>query len=187
MAGIPQGLDADAEDVIWALQTADALWKRGERIDAIVWLRRAAQSAGEAEDDDRALSLARDAAELAEWVSQNASAAPSGTTSAPPPAAPPTAGAAVDAFLKESEDTAPPPPVPASPPPPPKLPPQSANVAAAEPVSSPRAARVASAAEVHAGMLDPWADAERPPAQAAPPPPPPPRRRHPAPPPRPEP
>ncbi|MGH7272140.1 MAG: hypothetical protein ACREJ3_17045, partial [Polyangiaceae bacterium] len=40
--------------------------------DAVVWLRRAAQSAGDAEDDDRALTLARDAAELAEWLEQNA-------------------------------------------------------------------------------------------------------------------
>ena len=46
MAGIPPALDSDAEDVAWALQTAEALWKRNERVDAIVWLRRAAQSAG---------------------------------------------------------------------------------------------------------------------------------------------
>ncbi|MEO6419319.1 MAG: hypothetical protein ABIP39_07945, partial [Polyangiaceae bacterium] len=71
MEGIPPAQDTDAEDVAWALQTADALWKRNERIDAIVWLRRAAQAAGEAEDDDRALMLARNAAELSDWVAQN--------------------------------------------------------------------------------------------------------------------
>src|SRR5580658_9818226 len=59
MIGIPLTLETDAEDVAWALQTADALWKRSERVDAIVWLRRAAQAAGDAEDDDRALALAR--------------------------------------------------------------------------------------------------------------------------------
>src|SRR5258708_30772592 len=102
MAGIPSVLDTDAEDVIWALQTADTLWKRGERTDAIVWLRRAAQSAGEAEDDDRALLLAREAAELAEWVSQN----PGQPTvrSAPPGAPTPTPAEAVDAFLRQAED-----------------------------------------------------------------------------------
>src|SRR5271170_6266882 len=78
MAGIPPVLESDAEDVVWALQTAEALWKRSERVDAIVWLRRAAQAAGEAEDDDRALALARDAAELAEWMAQNAGAAHAG-------------------------------------------------------------------------------------------------------------
>ena len=71
MRGIPPAIDTDAEDVAWALQTAEALWKRNERVDAIVWLRRAAQAAGEAEDDDRALELARDAAELAEWIAND--------------------------------------------------------------------------------------------------------------------
>src|SRR5262249_34974988 len=45
----------------------------------IVWLRRAAQAAGEAEDDNRAVMLARNAAELTEWVSHH-------TTSGAPPA-----------------------------------------------------------------------------------------------------
>src|ERR1700753_2452252 len=65
---IPQVKPTDAEDVAWGLQTAEALWKRGERIDALVWLRRAAQAAGDAQDDDRALELARYAAELTDWV-----------------------------------------------------------------------------------------------------------------------
>src|SRR5262245_58424018 len=68
MAGVPPVLPTDAEDVAWALQTADALWKRGEHADAIVWLRRAAQSAGDVLDDDRAFALARIAADLADLV-----------------------------------------------------------------------------------------------------------------------
>ena len=79
MVGIPPAVDTDAEDVAWALQTADALWKRNERVDAIVWLRRAAQAAGEAEDDDRALTLARGAAELAERLAHAPAGPPSGT------------------------------------------------------------------------------------------------------------
>ena len=34
MAGIPPVVDTDAEDVAWALQTAEATWSRGEYADA---------------------------------------------------------------------------------------------------------------------------------------------------------
>lgn len=78
MVGIPPAHASDSEDVVWALQTADALWKRGERNDAVVWLRRAAQAAGEANDDDRSLFLARHAAELTDWVSGGGDMAGSG-------------------------------------------------------------------------------------------------------------
>ena len=71
MLEIPPAKDTDAEDVVWGLQTAETLWKRGERIDALVWLRRAAQAAGDANDDDRALELARHAAELTEWMARS--------------------------------------------------------------------------------------------------------------------
>lgn len=84
MLAIPPAKDTDAEDVAWGLQTAEALWKRGERIDAIVWLRRAAQAAGEAADDDRALELARSAAELSDWMAT----LPTGASQMPPPQAP---------------------------------------------------------------------------------------------------
>jgi hypothetical protein len=67
---IPPVVSADAEDVAWALQTADALWNRGERVDAIVWVRRAAQAAGAAENEERALELARDAADLSEYLAE---------------------------------------------------------------------------------------------------------------------
>lgn len=62
---IPLPTETDHEDVSWALSTAEATWKRGERADALKWLRRAAEAASEAEDDDRALALAKAAAELA--------------------------------------------------------------------------------------------------------------------------
>ncbi len=68
MAAIPQVLPSDPEDVVWALQTAETLWKRNERSDAIVWLRRAAQAAGEAELDERALELSKIAAELSDQL-----------------------------------------------------------------------------------------------------------------------
>ncbi len=218
MLGIPPSTSTDAEDVVWALQTADALWKRSERADAIVWLRRAAQAAGEAEDDDRALSLAREAAELAEWMAQNA-AADSEHIPAEAPAAAAAAAVEVDVLLSVPPPSLPPrpapfsstpprpsprspaPPRPASlspsPPPPPATPlspspppapatPMSPSPppAPATPMSPPPlrvvpppppsaaslpspappavADRVQTGAEVHAGMLDPWAETEAP-------------------------
>jgi hypothetical protein len=169
MRSIPNAIATDAEDVIWALQTADALWKRQERIDAIVWLRRAAQAAGEAEDDDRALELARGAAELAEWIANNPGAA---TGAATPTTAPPAAGEAVDDLLlgdpadevnleeptpvmDQEVVTVPPPAAPRSPVPAPRSP-------MPPPASAPAPARVLTAAEAHAGMLDPWGDPEAP-------------------------
>jgi hypothetical protein len=74
MDGIPPPRDTDAEDVVWALQTAEALWKRNERGDAIVWVRRAAQAAGMTSDDDRALVLARGAAELTDLFAKASAA-----------------------------------------------------------------------------------------------------------------
>lgn len=100
MAGIPPARDTDSEDVAWALQTAEALWKRNERADAIVWLRRAAQAAAEIEDDDRAIALARDAAELTEWSAQRRR-----MTEPPPRAlAPAPENDTVDELLGDAED-----------------------------------------------------------------------------------
>jgi hypothetical protein len=75
---IPQPTKDDHEDVSWALSTAEATWNRGDRADALKWLRRAAESASEAEQDDRALQLAKAAAELASQLD------PSTGTSSPP-------------------------------------------------------------------------------------------------------
>src|SRR5271170_5500152 len=111
MDGIPPARDTDAEDVVWALQTSEALWKRNERGDAIVWLRRAAQAAGETNDDDRALALARGAAELTEWLAR-ASAVNLPTV---PPLSEPgsSAGIEIDTLLRTSQldpsELAPPP------------------------------------------------------------------------------
>ena len=53
---VPVSKKDDLEDVAWALQTAEATWSRGDHADALKWIRRAAESASEAEaDDERAL------------------------------------------------------------------------------------------------------------------------------------
>ncbi|HEX7664145.1 MAG TPA: hypothetical protein VF407_06540, partial [Polyangiaceae bacterium] len=76
---IPKAQPDDHEDVSWALSTAEATWNRGDRPDALKWLRRAAEAASEAEADDRALELAKAAAEIATRLEE----APK--TEAPPP------------------------------------------------------------------------------------------------------
>ena len=70
MEGIPPARPSDNEDVIWALETAESLWKRNARVDAIVWLRRAAQEAADAGDDDRAAGLMVEAAALTDEMAR---------------------------------------------------------------------------------------------------------------------
>jgi len=154
MRGIPPALETDTEDVTWALQTAEALWKRNERADALVWLRRAAQAAGEAEHDDRALELAHDAATLAEWISaqpDRRSGQPSSIDETEIdetevdeveelPVEVPSDSAS---SLRGPMDT-----------------PTEPNELGPAPPKRLTTERVPSAAEKHAGMLDPWAESD---------------------------
>jgi hypothetical protein len=155
MRSIPSAIGTDAEDVVWALQTADALWRRQERIDAIVWLRRAAQAAGEADDDDRALQLARDAAELAEWIARNPNTGRPPTKRTPPPTSPLPSDDIDDLLSVPPEELELDEPTPVQP-----LPPVSIVPSFPAPSIPPSRARVPTAAEAHAGILDPWADGE---------------------------
>jgi hypothetical protein len=61
---LPTAEPSDAQDVRWALETAQSLWNQGERREALQWVRRAAEAAAESGADDRALSLAKMGAEL---------------------------------------------------------------------------------------------------------------------------
>lgn len=88
---IPQAKTDDSEDVSWALQTAESQWARGDREEALKWLRRAVESASEGEDDQRALDLAKAAADLA---AQPAASVPPSPVSRPPPL-PPRSGPSV--------------------------------------------------------------------------------------------
>lgn len=54
----------DSDDVTLALETAEALWNRGDPSEALRWLRRAAEAAGDSGDDMRAVVLAKAVAEL---------------------------------------------------------------------------------------------------------------------------
>jgi hypothetical protein len=87
-APIPPARKDDSEDVAWALSTAEAMYARGDRGDALKWLRRAAESASEAQADDRALELFKAAADLATLVGPSPSAPPPPLvrpSAAPPP------------------------------------------------------------------------------------------------------
>lgn len=70
---IPPSLPSDPIEVNEALEVARALWDKGDRRDAIRWIRRAFEAADEAGQVARGVALARAAAELE-------------TDSVPPPA-----------------------------------------------------------------------------------------------------
>src|SRR6478609_8226846 len=72
---VPNAKPDDAEDVSWALSTAEAMWARGEHLEGIKWVRRAAEAASEAENDSRALELAKAAADLTGLIARRASQA----------------------------------------------------------------------------------------------------------------
>jgi hypothetical protein len=173
MAGIPPALDSDTEDVSWALQTAEALWRRNERSDALVWLRRAAQAAGEAEHDDRALALAHDAAELAEWIAGRALPSPasirdrsdyfeeSRTTQTDEvedlSSSIEIVVESAPSLPRDREDT----PTLSDEESPGLIPPDRPTAPMRGPPSPPPP-RIPSAAEKHAGILDPWAEGAEP-------------------------
>lgn len=82
----PRPDPSDTEDVLFALETAQALYSKGELQDAVRWLRRAADEAEQAGSDQRALELARAAAELVSEVS------PPVSSPKPPPVSSPNPG-----------------------------------------------------------------------------------------------
>jgi hypothetical protein len=173
MPDIPDPRNTDSEDVVWGLQTADTLWKRGERIDALVWLRRAAQAAGDSNDDERAIELARHAAELTEFMNSELDVSETGEVASVfpivrdsnPDLSNDETGIEVESELgdedllevdEEEEET---------------------NQIAAPHLPPPKRPSVPEASELHGGMYDPWAAQNAPRRQAggtAPLPPPPP-------------
>jgi hypothetical protein len=107
---LPEPLPEDPEVVATALETAGIFGVQGDVREAVRWLRRAAELAGDAGIDDRALELARAAADLTTNAESPSTApvAPPPAAAAPPPPPPP------------------PPPILAAPPPPPPPPIQAA-------------------------------------------------------------
>lgn len=66
VVALPEPHPEDDEDVVWGLSTASALWARGERRDALVWLRRAVEAADAAGQAFRASELGMCVAALEE-------------------------------------------------------------------------------------------------------------------------
>jgi hypothetical protein len=104
---LPEPHPEDAEDVVWGLSTATALWHRGERGDAVVWLRRAAESAGSSGQTFRSTELGMYAQELEDALA--AAEIVTGSLAPPPPPVEESAAAAFGAALP------PPPPPPRAP------------------------------------------------------------------------
>ena len=68
---VPPPDPGDTEDVSWALSTASAMEQRGDLFECVRWLRRAAEAASEASRSDRALALAKAAAELTQRLEES--------------------------------------------------------------------------------------------------------------------
>lgn len=84
----PSAAEGDSGRLILVLQTASALWRQGDPVEALRWLRRAAETAEEEGDDDRALALARTAAEIRDRTGINSTPAPPPAASSAPPRRP---------------------------------------------------------------------------------------------------
>lgn len=73
---LPEPSSEDVEDVVWGVSTAKTLWTRGERKEAITWIRRAAEAARAAGQSFRATELLMYASELDDVLESLASAKP---------------------------------------------------------------------------------------------------------------
>jgi hypothetical protein len=61
---LPRAETGDAAEVALALETARALWSKGQGLESVRWIQRAAENAESSGDDLRAVTLARAAADL---------------------------------------------------------------------------------------------------------------------------
>lgn len=91
MATIPGPRDNDADDVSLALEVAQSQWTRGDRAEALKWLRKAVDAAFEADDDKRGMELSKIAAELKAEIEKPSRPQPPPPRAAQPvkPSAPP--------------------------------------------------------------------------------------------------
>ena len=107
---LPESRPEDDEDVVWGLSTASALWARGERGDAIVWLRRAADAAAAAGQEGRAAELGMIALRAEQALQQGT------PRTTPPPPDRPSLGIEVEIEPVSPTPTPPDPAPPAQPP-----------------------------------------------------------------------
>jgi hypothetical protein len=110
--GIPAALETDSADVRDALATASAMWSSGDRGEALRWLRRAAEVATDAGDDERALQLFKATSLIGSLRPPPRAEPPQGA-----PVAAPAPAVAVPAAIPAAAEAAPPPAAPAPEPP----------------------------------------------------------------------
>src|SRR5690606_36285984 len=94
---LPQPESTDGERVTACLETANALWAKGDIGEAVRWLQRGADAAEEDGNDARALALARLAADLRTAVGD--SMRPSRPSSEPPVVRPTTSRPPVESLI----------------------------------------------------------------------------------------
>lgn len=113
---VPEAKPGDPEDVSWALSTAEAMWARGEHAEGVKWIRKAAEAASDAEDDNRALELAKAASDLTATITRRSLASPAeviSSTAAPSAnAAPTSSDAPATSSSKAAASVRPAPPLP---------------------------------------------------------------------------
>jgi hypothetical protein len=102
IARFPVTTTDDSSDVAVALEVAAALWEKGDGQEAIRWLKRAVDAAGEAGDEARAVSLAQAVSDL-----EAAPAAPPVVATGPEPAASEEPVAATEPTAGDAEVVAP--------------------------------------------------------------------------------
>lgn len=73
---LPRAEATDPADVATALETAHALWAKGQSLESVRWIQRAAENAESSGDDLRAVALARAAADLRAEVNVPSEAPP---------------------------------------------------------------------------------------------------------------
>jgi hypothetical protein len=110
--GLPEVEPRDPEPVAVAIETARALFRTGERLDALRWLRRAAERAEEAGDDVRSVGLARCAADLSTELQSMAPSPPPPVQAPRAPSMPPPPPLSVSRppVVAPRSSSAPPPP-----------------------------------------------------------------------------
>lgn len=90
MLRIPASVVGDSGDVTVALEVASALWEKGDNEEALRWMKRAVEAAGEAGDGARAAGLAQAAGDLEAALASGPSGAPGGPSGHRPTAGDPS-------------------------------------------------------------------------------------------------
>ena len=88
MLRVPTSVVGDPTDVAVALEVAGALWEKGDNDEAVRWLRRAGEAAGEAGNNERAAALGQAAGELQASLELRRDSAPEPIAKPVPPTMP---------------------------------------------------------------------------------------------------